>query len=73
MRRATARSASIAIMTAFTATAISAATDEKPGQLTPSPELDKVEARCTAYRSLDYMPMSSPFLTFREDHPRAYP
>jgi sulfite dehydrogenase (cytochrome) subunit B len=54
------RAISIAIMTALMA--VSAAAEENPVQLKRAPGLDKVEAKCTACHSLDYIPMNSPFL-----------
>jgi hypothetical protein len=58
------RLASLAIMTAITAfTGISATAEEKPVRLRQAPELDKVEAHCSACHSLDYVQMNSPFLS----------
>jgi hypothetical protein len=60
------RSAPIAIVTATAITAfmgISAAAEEKPVRLRHAPGLDKVEALCSAFHSLDYMQVNSPFLS----------
>jgi mono/diheme cytochrome c family protein len=43
-------------------TPLSAAAKERPVQLKEGPGLDKVEARCSACHSLDYVVMNSPFL-----------